>query len=151
MLSSLRICFGSADIYCQGFLGLPWEADFSLLDLHHAYLYEGLLSWSHLSFTSTVSMVMPYDCKHSKACDCRASKCLRVITTPWPKLFRFSYLRSVCTSLQLNQPHALYLDSELSQQEGTCGEWAWMNTRVQNKRTYVKSTIVGNFNSWLVW
>lgn len=33
----------------------------------------------------------------------------------------------VCISLQLNQPHALYLDSEHSQQEGTCGECAWIN------------------------
>jgi len=30
----------------------------------------------------------------------------------------------VCISLQLNQPHALYLDSEHSQQERTCGECA---------------------------
>ena len=26
-----------------------------------------------------------------------------------------------CVSLQLNQPHALYLDTELRQQDGKCG------------------------------
>ena len=37
----------------------------------------------------------------------------------------------VCVSLQLNQPHALYLDSEHSQQKGTCGECAGLGIRYQ--------------------